>query len=247
MKKKIYFLSDAHLGSLLVENTREQEKKLVAFLDKIKQDAAAIYLLGDMFDFWYEYKYVVPKGYTRFLGKLSELSDMGIEIHFFTGNHDIWSFGYLKDEIGLIVHDETFITEIDGKKFFLSHGDGLGDPSLSFQFIRFIFHNRICQILFSAIHPRWGVGIGLMWSKHSRKKKSTGENDDYLGEDKEHLIQFAKSYTDQPIDYFLFGHRHIILDLMLKNKSRVMILGDWMKLFSYAVFDGEEIYIEQYE
>ena len=154
MKKKIYFISDAHLGSLLVKNALEQEKRLVAFLDEIKQDAAALYLLGDIFDFWYEYKLVVPKGYTRFLGKLAELSDMGIDIHFFTGNHDIWSYGYLEKEIGLTLHKKELITEIQGKKFFLAHGDGLGDPSRSFKFIRSIFHSRICQILFSALHPR---------------------------------------------------------------------------------------------
>jgi UDP-2,3-diacylglucosamine hydrolase len=247
MKKKTYFISDAHLGSLLVENAREQEKKLVSWLDEIKQDADALYLLGDIFDFWYEYKLVVPKGFTRFLGKLSEMSDMGIKIHFFTGNHDIWAFNYLQEEVGLTVHYEPFITEISGKKFFLAHGDGLGDPSFGFKVIRSIFHSRICQMLFSAIHPRWGMGFGLKWSTHSRKKKSTEHYDEYMGEDKEHLIQFCKSYTKQPIDYFVFGHRHIILDFMLKNKSRMLILGDWMKLFSYAVFDGEEIYIEQYE
>lgn len=246
MKKKIYFISDAHLGSLLVKNALEQEKRLVAFFDEIKQDAVALYLLGDIFDFWYEYKLVVPKGYTRFLGKLAELSDMGIDIHFFTGNHDIWSYGYLEKEIGLTLHKKELITEIQGKKFFLAHGDGLGDPSRSFKFIRSIFHSRICQILFSALHPRWGIGFGLLWSSHSREKKSKGNYDSYLGEDKEHLVQFAKSYNKQDIDFFIFGHRHIILDLMLKNKSRVMILGDWMSLFSYAVFDGEEMYIEQY-
>jgi UDP-2,3-diacylglucosamine hydrolase len=247
MKKKIYFISDAHLGSLMIENAREQERLLVSWLDEIKHDAAALYLLGDMFDFWYEYKLVVPRGYTRFLGKLSELSDMGIDIHFFIGNHDIWAFDYFEKEIGLTLHRKPLITTLYGKRFFLAHGDGLGDPSRSFKFIRWLFHNRVAQVLYSALHPRIGVGIGLLWSKHSRKKKDGQyEEINYLGEEKEHLVQFAKSYTKEQIDYFIFGHRHIILDLMLQNKSRVLIIGDWMQLFSYAVFDGENISIEQY-
>jgi len=247
MAKKTYFISDAHLGSLMVENPKEQEKLLVAWLDEIKHDAEALYLLGDMFDFWYEYKLVVPRGYTRFFGKLAELVDKGIVVHFFIGNHDLWVSDYFEKEIGIIVHKKPMITEIHGKKFLLAHGDGLGDPSKNFKFKRWLFHNRLAQFLFSAVHPRIGVGLGLAWSKNSRKKKNGNIAEyTYLGEDKEHLVQFAKSYTGEPVDYFVFGHRHIILDLMLKNKSRVLIIGDWLKLFSYAVFDGENIYIEQY-
>jgi len=247
MNKKIYFISDAHLGSLMVKNAREQEKRLVQWLDSIKNEAAALYLLGDMFDFWYEYRLVAPRGFTRFLGKLSELADMGVELHFFIGNHDIWTFDYLEKEIGMKIYRKPCITEIYGKKFFLAHGDGLGDPSLRFKLIRALFHNRLAQILFSALHPRIGVGIGLFWSKLSRKKKEKGFSEKYLGEDKEHLVQFAKTYNSEHIDFFVFGHRHIILDLELKNKSRVAILGDWMELFSYAVFDGEKFSVEQAE
>ncbi|GHT32095.1 UDP-2,3-diacylglucosamine hydrolase [Bacteroidia bacterium] len=243
--KKIYFISDAHLGSLMVENAREQEKRLVTWLDGIKNDAAALYLLGDMFDFWYEYRLVVPRGYTRFLGKLAELADAGIELHFFIGNHDIWTFDYLEKEIGMTIHRKPYITEIYGKRFFLAHGDGLGDPSLRFKMIRGLFHNRLAQILFSALHPRIGVGIGLLWSKQSRKKKESGFSAKYRGEDKEHLVQFAKAYTGEHIDFFVFGHRHIILNLELHNKSRVAIIGDWMQLFSYAVFDGKTFLVEQ--
>jgi UDP-2,3-diacylglucosamine hydrolase len=245
--KKIYFISDAHLGSLMIENEREQEKRLVTWLDGIKNDAAALYLLGDMFDFWYEYRLVVPRGYTRFLGKMAELADTGVELHFFIGNHDIWTFDYLEKEIGMIIHRKPYITEIYGKRFFLAHGDGLGDPSLRFKLIRGLFHNRLAQILFSALHPRIGVGIGLLWSKQSRKKKKNGFSAKYLGEDKEHLVQFAKAYTGENIDFFVFGHRHIILDLELRNKSRIAIIGDWIELFSYAVFDGKNFSVEQLE
>ena len=161
--KNVYFLSDAHLGSLAIEHGRMQERRLVRFLDSIKNKASAVYLLGDMFDFWDEYKYVVPKGYTRFLGKLSELTDMGVEVHFFTGNHDLWTYGYLEEECGVTLHRRATTTEIYGKVFFLAHGDGLGDPDHKFKLLRKMFHNRTCQILLNAIHPRWGMALGLMY------------------------------------------------------------------------------------
>ncbi len=245
---KIYFASDMHFGSDVFEEPLVVEKRFVRWLDTIKDDAKALYLLGDVFDFWYEYKYVVPRGFTRLLGKLAEMNDSGIEIHFFTGNHDIWVYDYLPQEIGAIIHKGPFITEISGKKFFLAHGDGLGDHSRSFKLIRWIFHNRICQILFSTIHPRWSIGFAHTWSKHSRKT-GLAHPADYLGEDKEHLVLFAKQYLQEhpEINYFVFGHRHIVLDLMLARASRIMVIGDWLQYFSYAVFDGEELSLEQFE
>ena len=168
MRKNVYFLSDAHLGSLAISHARMQERRLVRFLDSIKEKAAAVYLLGDMFDFWNEYKYVVPKGYTRFLGKLSELTDMGVEVHFFTGNHDLWTYGYLEEECGVIVHHKPITTEIYNKVFYLAHGDGLGDPDKKFKFLKAMFHDRTCQRLLNFIHPRWGMALGLNWAKHSR-------------------------------------------------------------------------------
>ena len=168
--KNVYFLSDAHLGSRAIEHGRTQERRLVNFLDSIKHKASAVYLLGDMFDFWYEFKTVVPKGYTRFLGKLSELTDIGVEVHFFTGNHDIWCGDYLTRECGVIMHREPLTTEIYGKEFYLAHGDGLGDPDKKFKFLRSMFHSEFLQTLFSAIHPRWSMELGLNWAKHSRLK-----------------------------------------------------------------------------
>ena len=247
-RNKIYFASDAHLGSDVFEDPLSVEKRFVRWLDSIKHDAKVLYLLGDIFDFWFEYKYVVPRGFTRFLGKISEMSDMGIEIHLFIGNHDIWYFDYLTKETGAILHKKPYITEIEGKKFFLTHGDGLGDNSKTFKLIRYIFHNRLCQILFASIHPRWSIGFAHLWSKHSRKKglKETAE---YFGEDKEHLVLFSKKYLeeDPSIDYFIFGHRHILLDLMLSKKSRVLIIGDWIQYYSFAVFDGKELKLELFE
>jgi len=245
---KVYFLSDAHLGSRAIEHGRTQERRLVNFLESIRHDASAIYLIGDMFDFWYEFKLVVPKGYTRFLGKLSELTDAGIEIHYFTGNHDIWCGDYLEKECGLILHRKAIATEILGKEFYLAHGDGLGDPDKSFKLLRKMFHNRTLQVLFSALHPRWSMELGLSWAKKSRMKRVDGKEPDYMGEDKEFLVLFTKEYlkSHPTINYFIYGHRHIMLDLMLSSTSRVTIIGDWINYFSYAVFDGQNLLLEEY-
>ena len=248
--KKIYFIADAHLGSRGVPDNRSQEQRLVRFLDSIKDEASALYLLGDMFDFWYEYKMVVPRGFTRFLGKLSELSDRGVEVHYFTGNHDIWCRDYLPKECGVILHREPLCTELGGKKFFIAHGDGLGDPTLSFRLLRTIFHSRLCQTLFSCIHPRWAIDFGLEWAKHSRMKRDKmGGELPYLGEEREYLVCFAKDYLRQhpDIEFFLFGHRHIELDLALSPTTRMLMLGDWISLYTYAVFDGETLRLERFE
>lgn len=246
--KPIYFLSDAHLGSRAIKHGRTQERRLVRFLDSIKEKAGAVYLLGDMFDYWYEYKLVVPKGYTRFLGKLSELTDLGVEVHFFIGNHDIWAYDYLEQECGVIVHRKPVTVELGDKLFYLAHGDGLGDPNPTFKFLRSVFHNRLCQRLFSALHPRWGMELGLTWAKHSRLKHEAEDPPRYLGEDKEYLVLYAKDYLREhpDVNFFLFGHRHIELDLMLSRTARILILGDWVTLFTYAVFDGNQLWMENY-
>lgn len=246
--KPIYFLSDAHLGSLAIEHPRMQERRLVRFLDSIKHKAAAVYLLGDMFDFWYEYRYVVPRGYTRFLGKLSELTDLGVEVHFFTGNHDIWAYDYLEKECGVVLHKQPLTTEIYGHTFFLAHGDGMGDPDRKFKFLRAVFHNRVCQRLFSSLHPRWGMWFGQTWAKHSRLKHNETEEPAYMGEHREHLVLFTKDYISRhpDIDFFIYGHRHIELDLQLTKRSRMLILGDWITQFTYAMFDGEFMHFGEY-
>lgn len=247
--KQIYFLSDAHLGSRAIAHRRMQERRIVNFLDSIKHKAEAVYLLGDMFDFWHEYKTVVPKGYTRFLGKLSELTDLGVEVHFFVGNHDLWMGNYLQEECGVTIHHTEAVLEIHGKLFYLAHGDGLGSTDRKFKMLRAVFHNALCQRLFAALHPRWGVAFGLEWAKHSRMKRVDGKEPEYMGEEKEELIIFAKDYlkTHPNINFFIFGHRHIELDLMLARESRVVILGDWISQFNYAVFDGEHLLLEEYE
>ncbi len=246
--KNIYFISDAHLGSRAIPHARTQERRLVNFLDAIKHKAAAVYMLGDMFDFWYEFKTVVPKGYTRFLGKVSELTDMGVEVHFFIGNHDIWCGDYLEKECGMIIHRAPLTCEIYGKEFFMAHGDGLGDNDRKFKFLRMVFHSKTLQRLFSMLHPRWSIDFGLEWAKHSRMKRVDGKEPEYMGEDKEPLVLFTKKYlkSHPDINFFIYGHRHIIFDMMLTRSSRMMILGDWITEYSYAVFDGENMFLEQF-
>ncbi|MBR1469454.1 MAG: UDP-2,3-diacylglucosamine diphosphatase [Prevotella sp.] len=246
--KNVYFLSDAHLGSLAIDHQRTQERRLVRFLDSIKTKAAAVYLMGDIFDFWNEYRFVVPKGYTRFLGKLSELTDMGVEVHFFTGNHDIWTYGYLEQECGLIVHRQPLTTDIYGRLFYLAHGDGLGDPSRRFKFLKWLFHNRTCQRLLNFMHPWWGMQLGLGWAGNSyRQHKASGGVCPYRGEDREYLAIYTKEYQKKnpEIDFFVYGHRHIELDLKV-GRARMLILGDWIQQFTYAVFDGEHMFLEEY-
>lgn len=247
---KIYFAADAHLGSLAFKSHLYNEKKLVRWMDSIKADCEALYLLGDMIDFWFEHKLVIPKGYARFFGKIAEFTDAGIPVYWFTGNHDIWLFNYVQKELGVIVYDRPLEITLHGKKFYMAHGDGLGDPSLQFRMLRKIFHNRFCQILFAAIHPRQSIGFGLEWAKRSRLKRER-EPEVYLGEDKEYLIQFAKKNTaelkERAADFYIFGHRHILIDLAISSKSRVIILGDWIHQFSYGEFDGNNFQLKIFE
>ncbi len=239
-------MSDAHLGSVSHDNSIDIERKMCRWFDAVKHDAKEIYLMGDIFDYWFEYKNVVPRGFTRVLGKLSELTDSGIPIYFFIGNHDIWLTDYLSTECGLIVKKEPVVKTLNGKVFFLAHGDGLGDESWSFRFVRKIYHNKFLRLLYAAVHPRWTMAFANKWSDYSRM---TGEIAPYMGEEKEHLVQFAKKkLEDSPeINYFIFGHRHIMLNLPLKEDSNIVILGDWLTYFSYAVFDGDEVVLKQFE
>ena len=191
---------------------------------------------------------MVTKVDTRCLGRLCELPGLGVEVHVFPGNHDIWCGDYLSTECGVIIHREPLTTEIYGKEFYLAHGDGLGDPDKKFKLLRRMFHSKTLQTLFSAIHPRWSVELGLSWAKHSRMKRVDGKEPDYMGENREHLVLYTKDYlkVHPNINYFIYGHRHIELDLMLSATSRIIILGDWINFFSYAVFDGENLFMENY-
>ena len=243
-EKKIYFVADSHLGNRFLDNPLEAEKKLVRWLDDIKKDAVAVYFLGDTFDYWYEYKYVAPRGHVRFLGKLAELSDSGIEIHLLIGNHDIWLYDYLHKEVGAIIHHKPFTVKLLGKKFFLAHGDEVGYRPFKYRFIQSMFRNRFCQVLYSTIHPRWSFGFARSWSLRNRKKgHKTCKIEQAHSRYVKALEDFSKSclQTHPDIHFFIFGHLHILLDRQLNDAARMLIIGDWMHLFSYAVWDGNQL------
>ena len=268
--KQTYFISDAHLGSLALKHGRTQERRLVNFLDQIKDKAEAIYMLGDMFDFWFEYKEVVPKGYTRFLGKLSELTDSGVEVHYFAGNHDLWMLDYLSTECGVTIHRLPETIDMNGNIFYLAHGDGLDyrDRNWKTKLLFSAFHSKALRKFASMLHPDRFIRFGRNWAKHSRLKRIKSdvpqfqgevrnpigyesfdfEEEPYMGEDKEGLVLYAKDYlkTHPTINYFIFGHRHIDLDLMLTKDCRMVILGEWMSLFTYAVWDGERLFVDNF-
>ncbi len=241
-QKKIYFASDFHLGIPDHDSSLVREKKLVRWLESIKPNAQAIYLMGDIFDFWFEYKQVVPKGYIRILGKIAEITDSGIPVHIFRGNHDVWAFGYLKKEIGLQIHRKPEIVETQGKKLFLAHGDGLGPGDTGYKIMKKVFEFKPNQFLFKWLHPDIGTAMGLYFSHRSRlaniaKEKKAGKNPPL---EKEMLYNYAlkKSSELKDIDYFIFGHRHTPVVHKLNNKSTLVILGDWITHFTYGELAG---------
>ena len=246
-KNKTYFLSDFHLGAPNAADSLVREQKIVAFLDEIKNEAEQIFIVGDLFDFWYEYKKVVPKGYVRILGKLAELTDAGIPIHFFVGNHDMWMKDYFQKELNIPVYFEPKEFTINNKKFLIGHGDGLGPNDKGYKFIKKLFRNKICQWLFGVLPPQVGIGIADFFSRKSRAKTGS-RNEVFLGEEKEWLVIYCKEILQkQHYDYFIFGHRHLPLDIQLSTQSKYINLGDWIKYFTYAVFDGENATLEYYK
>ena len=245
--KNIYFLSDFHLGAPDHASSLVREKRIVTFLDEIKTNASHIFILGDLFDFWYEYKKVVPKGFVRILGKLAELTDSGIIIKFFVGNHDMWMNGYFEKELNIEVFHEPREFEFNGKKFFIGHGDGLGPGDHKYKFLKKIFRNKISQRVFGALHPGAGIGLADYMSRKSRAAASKNDKE-FLGEDKEWLILFCKEMLEKKhYDYFIFGHRHFPINFQLSNTSRYINLGDWIKYNSFAVFDGKDTLLKYYE
>lgn len=244
--KKIYFLSDFHLGVPDHASSLVREKLIVRFLDEIKEQAAGIFIVGDLFDFWYEYKKVVPKGFVRILGKIAELTDAGIPVWFFVGNHDMWMSGYFEQELNVPVYFEPKEFEFNQKKFYIGHGDGLGPGDHGYKFLKKIFRNKISQFLFGILPPYIGMSIANSSSKSSRAM--TGSNDAiFLGEEKEWLIIYCKEVLKQQhFDYFIFGHRHLPIDFKLGNNSRYVNLGDWIRYFTYAEFDGQNLELKYY-
>lgn len=244
--KKIYFASDNHLGAPTAEISRPREKKFIAWLDSIKPDAAAIFLAGDLIDFWFEYKMVVPKGFTRTFGKLAEITDSGIPVYFFVGNHDLWMNGYFEEELNIPVYHEPKEFVFNNKVFFIGHGDGLGPHDKGYKAMKKIFINPVFKWLFKWLHPDIGVRIAQYLSV--KNKLISGEDDSkFLGEENEWLVQFCKEkLTEKHYDYFVFGHRHLPLEIPLNNTSKYVNLGDWITYFTYAVFDGDTIELKKF-
>ncbi len=245
--KKIYFASDFHLGVPTFELSLVREKKVVRWLDSIKDTAQEIYLVGDIFDFWWEYKYTVPKGQTRLLGKIAEITDSGIPVHFFTGNHDLWMKDYFQKELNVQVHHQPIEKTYNHKLFFIGHGDGLGPGDSWYKFLKKCFTNPFLIWCFNRLHPNLGLWIARSTSKRSRN--TTGDSDKhFLGDENEWLMSFSKEeLKKRPIDYFIFGHRHLPLDLKVSGTSRYINLGEWINYCTYAEFDGENLELKTFE
>ena len=243
-KNKIYFASDFHLGSPNIEESHRREKKIINWLTEIEEEACAIYLLGDIFDFWFEYSKVVPKGFVRLLGKLALLKDKGIDLHLFVGNHDLWTYDYLYTEIGINIHYKPKIIELQGRKFFIGHGDGIGRGDYFYKFIKIIFCSKICQLGFSFLHPDLGIYLAQTWSNKSRKNN----NPKFINKEKEILFRYCKkNQLIRPVDYYIFGHRHIPLELKVDNLATYINLGDWISYNTYCVLDNGEARLKSYK
>lgn len=246
--KKIYFASDFHLGLSAFSRQHEidREKKIIRWLDSIEMNAQAIFLVGDIFDFWFEYSHAIPKGFARFMGKIANLVDKGIPVYFFTGNHDLWMFGYLQQELGIVIYQNPIELEINKSTFLLGHGDGLGPGDTFYKIIKKIFTSKVSQWIFKWIHPDIGIRLASRWSKSSRHKN--GESDEeFLGE-KEFLIQYCKKKEDEKHhDFYVFGHRHMPLDVEIGSKSKYYNLGEWINNFTFGEYDGEAFKLKTFE
>lgn len=244
--KKIYFASDFHLGVPDLQTTIEREKKLVRWMEMIRHDAHSLYLVGDMFDFWFEYKYTVPKGFIRFLGKLAELRDAGLPIYFFTGNHDLWMRNYFKDELDIVLYRDPIELQIRDHKFLIGHGDGLGPGDRYYKVLKAgLFANPFFQWLFARVHPNLGMFIAHKWSMSSRIANM--EREKFQSDQTEFLFKYCEETEKKNHhDFYIFGHRHLPLDLKVSNNSRYINLGEWVNFSPYAVYDGKNIELKMF-
>lgn len=245
-RNKVYFASDFHLGAPSKAESNDREKMLVAWFDEIKLDAKAIFLVGDLFDFWHDYKTVVPKGFVLFLAKIKEMTQLGIEVNIFTGNHDMWMFGYFEEELGVKVVKKPLELTIDKTKLYLAHGDGLGPGDYGYKFIKKIFTNRFCQFLFKWVHPDLGISLANFFSKRSRETELHKEVV-FLGENEEWLLIYAKEILKKKhFDYFICGHRHLPIKYQLQN-SVYINLGDWITHFTFGVLENNVFALKKYQ
>ncbi|NJL14267.1 MAG: UDP-2,3-diacylglucosamine diphosphatase [Microscillaceae bacterium] len=246
--KKVFFASDFHLGAPDYAQSRLRERKVVHWLESIQSQAGAIFLLGDIFDFWFEYRHAVPKGYVRLLGKLAQITDQGIPVFVFVGNHDMWMFDYLTREMDIPVFYQPQAWCINGKKFWIGHGDGLGPGDYTYKFLKRLFRNRLFQWLFARLHPNFGIGLANFFSRRSRSRNLRHHKDEVFLGNKEWLWQYCQQMEKtQAFDYYVFGHRHLPLDLPVGPQSRYINLGEWLKANTYAVFDGQEMQLTKFE
>jgi UDP-2,3-diacylglucosamine hydrolase len=253
VKQNTYFISDLHLGAPSLEQSQQRERKVVDFLKSIEDDCATLYIVGDLFDYWFEYKRVVPRGHTRLLGTLANMADKGMNLHVFTGNHDLWMTDYLEEELGATVHHQPSRIQLGTGQFYIAHGDGLGPGDLKYKMIKRIFTNPVCQWLYRRLHPNFGIGFAARMSRASRNSQSDDDHA-FLG-DKERQLQHSLSVLEnENIDFFIYGHRHHLKDLPITRKrkdgtkidSRYVVLGDWISLDSFAKWDGTTLTTSTY-
>lgn len=248
MMKKIYFASDLHLGSCVMNNNKERERMFVQWAESIIDECDTLFLLGDMFDFWFEYDKVVPKGYVRFLSAICKFTDRGIPVNYIVGNHDLWAFDYLEKECGVKIYREDNEFSLMGKSFYIGHGDGLDAADKGYLFLRKVFKNRFLQCCFKIIHPDLGIRMAHSWSSKSRLKGGHIEAAQFQGEDKESIVQFCKNkLQEKHYDFFVFGHRHLPMDIKLSENSQYVNTGDWLTHFTFAEFDGSNLSLKTYK
>ena len=246
-EKKIYFASDFHLGAPNKESSLLRERKIIRWLDEVKADAHSIYLVGDIFDFWFEYKHAVPKGYIRLLGKIAEIKDSGIPIIFFTGNHDMWMFDYFPTELDIPVYRDPMQLNVGDQKLLIGHGDGLGPGDHMYKILKRVFESKVSQWLFARLHPNFGIGFANRWSRSSRISNIKKDEDRFLG-DREYLWQYCKDVeAKEHHDYYIFGHRHLPLNLEVGATSKYVNLGEWVNYYTYGVYDGQNMELKTFE
>lgn len=245
--RRLYFASDFHLGIPDHAASLERERLLVRWLEMAAANNGIVFLVGDLFDFWFEYRRAVPKGHVRFLGKIADLADRGVPVHIFTGNHDLWMFGYLQKELGVTVHHEPLVLVAGEKRILVGHGDGLGPGDQSYKILKRIFTSRVAQFLFSWLHPDIGISLALRWSRSSRLANQK-EEEKFKGEEREFLLAWCQEMeANHHHDYYVFGHRHLPLDLPVGDSARYLNLGEWVHFTSYAVYDGQKMRLEHFE